>query len=185
MSVAWRLSEVEAAIPFEDVKDSWANRREGWLTKLCVQRGNARQLATLMSLFLDSLKPKSISLLWGPDQKPFVKLREACQVIARGEALSLDPCQELLRLVAELESVAIPPPPASEMRLMGTGHPDILPIGNEGPLMNMGDACHVLDIRMVWCNACVAALRRIGVGGKDDGFMEYRVHYEGWSKKIR
>ena len=184
MSVAWRLSEVEAAIPFEDVRDSWANRREAWLTKLFTHRHDARRLGQLMNSFLDALKPQSISMLWSHNIRKFAQLRESCQSVGSGEKASGDLSKELHLVLGQLEAVALPPTRESELRLLGRGRPDELSIGDDGPDIKIDEVCHVLDIRMVWCPATVTATRIVNEEGLDDGFVEYRVHYDGWNKKF-
>ena len=58
---------------------------------------------------------------------------------------------ELQAAVHELESVAIPPPPAVERSLLGHGEPLMLGLDDDGPDLPEGAMCYVLDIRMVWC----------------------------------
>ena len=153
--MAYRLQEVERAIPFDEVVDSWSKRRNQWLKDLVAKRADQRRLGGLVAVLLDALKPKAIAMLWQSDKVRFTKLRDASRRVAQGYESAKSDISELMRIVHELEEVAIPPPPSVEVKLLGRGKPALLDLGDDGPSLEVGASCYVLDIRMVWCRATV------------------------------
>ena len=153
MSLAYRLSDVEAAIPFEDVKDTWGAKRDGWIKRIGIERADANKLASLMLVLLEYLKPKTVQFLWPDDGPAFIRLKETCKRLSNSRTSNskAETARELECAVKELETVAIPPPPAVERSLLGQGKPLTLALGDDGPDLAEGAMCLVLDIRMVWC----------------------------------
>ena len=182
MSIAWRIAEIETGIPFEDVHPSWSKSRDVWLSHIRKYRAQGRQLARLVGDFLDALTPKSRGILWGRDHdEKFRVLRDAFKSMTQRELEKQQLGVELHRLLDQIAEVAIPPPPPSEAGLLGPGKADALMLGDDGPCLEVGAACVVLDIRMVWCLASISDVRHPEEA--EEGFKEYRVHYHGWSKR--
>jgi hypothetical protein len=76
-SLGYRLSEIERAVPYQDVRPAWAkNSRHSWVVKTFKQAGSASKLAELTLELLDALTPSCIKYLWPEDEDGFSKLRE-------------------------------------------------------------------------------------------------------------
>jgi hypothetical protein len=77
-SLGYRLSEIERAVPYQDVRPAWAkNSRHSWVVKTFKQAGSASKLAELTLELLDALTPSCIKYLWPEDEDGFSKLRES------------------------------------------------------------------------------------------------------------
>lgn len=160
MSLAYRISDLEAAIPFQDVKDTWGAKRGGWIKRIGIERADANKLASLVLVLLEHLKPTTVQFLWPDDVPTFIRLKETCKRLSNSRTSNskAETAQELEGAVKELEGVAIPPPPAVERSLLGQGEPLSLALGDDGPDLAQGAMCLVLDIRMVWCR-CAPCLQ--------------------------
>lgn len=76
-SLGYRLSEIERAVPYQDVRPAWAkNSRHSWVVKTFKQANSASKLAELTLELLDALTPSCIKYLWPEDEDGFSKMRE-------------------------------------------------------------------------------------------------------------
>ena len=175
MSLAYRLLQVEQAIPYEDVGPNWRGQREAWSTQVQKSGASAKLLAKRLIQLLDALTPACINFFWN-GRDGYVRVRKVCEPIANGTRADIYG-HALKPVVAEMEELAVPPPPKAEQKLMGNGAPLSLDVGDTGPELEVGQKCGALDIRRVWCKASVVNTRT-----NEDG-VQYRVHYEGWTSK--
>lgn len=86
MSLSWRLSEIEKAIPFNDVRSAWAkNSRAAWVDNTFQHLASITKLAELTGELLDALTPNAIKYLWPDEAEGFGKLKDSCVKIAAGK----------------------------------------------------------------------------------------------------
>ena len=136
MSVAYRVLAVEAAIPYEDVTESWDRVRDGWVRGVVADCKDAKRLAGRIVLLLDALLPQAAKEFWRGDSDGFVQLRRRCLRMA-STATPAAAAAELLRVIRELELRAIEPPVPADLKLMGEGEADVYSLGHDGPLLEV------------------------------------------------
>ena len=77
-SLSFRLSEIESAIPYADVKKAFRSTRDKWLRATIDHQQSAHRLAELTLELIDAFTSACIAFLWPDDAKGFAQLRELC-----------------------------------------------------------------------------------------------------------
>lgn len=188
MSLKYRLLRIEQRIPFEDVTESWGSVREDWVRHVIIAAKTASLLAAEVVTLLDALTPSGADSYWSRDAFKAVR--------ADFDSISLGSTPDLLginlqSMIAEVEKrveigkvrVSSTRPPPVEKK--GKGRPLVLPLGEDGPALEVGDVCVVLDeTSETWYKACVMDVISVPewsdpLGGK----VHYHIHYDGWHRK--
>ncbi|EOD27492.1 hypothetical protein EMIHUDRAFT_235704, partial [Emiliania huxleyi CCMP1516] len=103
------------ALPFEDVEACWKGRRDEWRDEVVGAAGSAVDLAGLLAELLCSLTAAAVSYLWR-SRGQYDKLYGELYDLASGRRS--DPVAATLRrLVAAVETAALPPADARERQL--------------------------------------------------------------------
>ena len=77
MSISYRLSEIENAIPYGDVNAKWAQTsRDKWLAQILEQHASGVKLAELTVELMDAFTPACKKFLWADDDGGFARVRE-------------------------------------------------------------------------------------------------------------
>ena len=114
-SLPYRLVRIEEALPFEDVEACWKGRRDEWRDEVVGAAGSAVDLAGLLAELLCSLTAAAVSYLWR-SRGAYDKLYGELYDLASGRRS--DPVAATLRrLVAAVETAALPPADARERQL--------------------------------------------------------------------
>jgi len=149
MSLAFRLSTIEASIPFEDVHPAWKIRREPWAIEVAAQARSASGLAVLALELLESLTDESIATMFAT-RAVFTRFCRRFKTVAEAAPNPMPPAEQLKRSIQAFEVVALPAPLESEKPLLDTGKPEELELEDPGPEFRVGERCVALDIRLCW-----------------------------------
>lgn len=133
MSLSWRLAEIEGAIAYEDVKDSWSHSRSTWLSDLLEHRHDAAKLAELTLRLLDAFTSDCVAFLWPQAKEGYAKIRTTCK------RLSAHPSSKAPTQAGELKQVRLEPACRSALESGSPratsaicGAPDFFPLGGVG-----------------------------------------------------
>ena len=87
MSLSYRIGEIEKAIPYQDVKATWAKQsRNAWVKNVFKESASAARLGELVQELLDAFTQNCVSYLWPDDAEGFTKMRETCIRVASGKS---------------------------------------------------------------------------------------------------
>ena len=77
MSLSFRLTEIEKAIAYNDVKKAFHARRDAWLRATLEHQDSAHKLADLLLELLDAFTNSCINFLFSEEPGGFREMRES------------------------------------------------------------------------------------------------------------
>lgn len=102
MSISYRLSEIEGAIPYSDVHKSFSQKRVSWLKATLEHHQNAYRLAELTLELIDAFTPSCIGFLWPEDPEGYTRLRDSCVRIPTATPIKAKAAKDLREVRAVL-----------------------------------------------------------------------------------